>query len=111
MLELRKISKSFPGVRALDEVSMTVKPGEIHALLGENGAGKSTLINIMSGIYQPDSGEVFYEGRRQAFHGFRDALDKGIALVSQERQVLPDSSIAENIMLDKMVLVPLVGCS
>ena len=102
VLDLRNISKSFPGVRALDEVSMTVRPGEIHALLGENGAGKSTLINIISGIYQPDSGEVFYEGRRQVFHDFRDALDKGIALVSQERQVLPDSSIAENIMLDKM---------
>lgn len=102
MFELRQISKSFPGVRALDNVSLTFQPGKIHALLGENGAGKSTLINIMCGICQPDSGELYYESRRQVFHGFRDALGKGIALVSQERQVLPDSSIAENIMLDKM---------
>lgn len=102
MLELRHITKTFPGVKALDDVSMIIQPGTIHALLGENGAGKSTLINIISGIYQPDAGEVHYDGKRQIFHDFRDALDKGIALVSQERQVLPDSSIAENIMLDKM---------
>lgn len=103
MLELRGVTKVFPGVRALDTVSVQFHPGEIHALLGENGAGKSTLIKIISGIHQPDAGEIVYEGDRLHFHNFHDGLEAGISIVSQEIQVIPESSIAENIMLDKMI--------
>jgi ribose transport system ATP-binding protein len=103
MLELKGLSKSFPGVRALDDVSLRFEPGEIHALVGENGAGKSTLIKLITGIYQPDRGEVFFNGRRLTFRSYRDSLAQGIDIVSQEIQVIPESTIAENIMLDKMV--------
>jgi ribose transport system ATP-binding protein len=102
MLELIGIGKRFPGVRALDDVSLRFEPGEIHALVGENGAGKSTLIKIITGIYQPDEGEVFFEGRRLCFRSYRDSLAQGIDIVSQEIQVIPESTIAENIMLDKL---------
>ncbi len=103
MLELKGVSKRFPGVQALDGVSLSFAPGEIHALVGENGAGKSTLIKIITGIYQPDEGEVFYDGRRLRFRSYRDSLAQGIDIVSQEIQVIPESTIAENIMLDKMI--------
>jgi len=103
LLEARDMSKTFPGVRALDRVSLKVERGEIRALVGENGAGKSTLVKIITGIYQPDSGEVFLDGQPLRCRSFRDALDSGIHLVSQEIQVIPQASIAENIMLDKMI--------
>ena len=103
MLELRGITKNYPGVRALDNVSVEFHEGEIHALLGENGAGKSTVIKIISGLRQPDKGEFYYNGEQLRFHSFRDALDKGISIVNQEIQIIPESSIAENIMLDKMI--------
>jgi ribose transport system ATP-binding protein len=103
MLELCGITKDFPGVRALDNVSVQFHAGEIHALLGENGAGKSTLIKIISGIYQPNAGKIVYDGKQLHFHNFRDGLQAGISIVNQEIQVIPESSIAENIMLDKMI--------
>ena len=103
MLELHSISKSFPGVKALDDVSIAFQPGESHALVGENGAGKSTLIKIITGIYQPDEGRIVCNGETLHFDSYRDSLDKGIDIVSQEIQVIPESSIAENIMLDKMI--------
>ncbi len=103
MLELRGITKTFPGVRALDNVSMQFQPGEIHALLGENGAGKSTSIKIISGIYQPDRGELYYNDAVLTLHNFHDGLKKGISIVNQEIQVIPESSVAENIMLDKLI--------
>jgi ribose transport system ATP-binding protein len=103
MLELRGITKDFPGVRALDNVSIQFQEGEIHALLGENGAGKSTAIKIISGIYQPDMGELYYNAEPLKLHNFREGLDKGISIVNQEIQIIPESSVAENIMLDKMI--------
>jgi ribose transport system ATP-binding protein len=103
MLELRGIGKRFPGVTALDAVSLAFAPGEIHAIVGENGAGKSTLIKVVTGILAPDAGEVHYEGRRLAFRDYRDSLACGIDIVNQEIQVVPESTIAENIMLDKLV--------
>ncbi len=103
MLELHSISKSFPGVKALDDVSITFQPGESHALVGENGAGKSTLIKIITGIYRPDRGSIICNGETLHFRSYRDSLDKGIDIVNQEIQVIPQSSIAENIMLDKMI--------
>ena len=102
MLELRSISKRFPGVVALDDVSLSFAPGEIHALVGENGAGKSTLIKIVTGIYQPDAGEICYDGQFLRFRSYRDSLDRGIGIVNQEIQVVAEASVAENVMLDKL---------
>jgi ribose transport system ATP-binding protein len=103
MLELKAVSKRFPGVQALDGVTLSFAPGEIHALVGENGAGKSTLIKIITGLLPPDEGEIFFEGRRLRFQSYRDSLAQGIDVVSQEIQVIPESTVAENIMLDKLV--------
>ncbi len=102
MLEVQSVSKSFPGVRALDGVSVSFAPGTIHALLGENGAGKSTLMKILCGIYAPDEGGMFLDGQRLQFHDTFDALRNRISIVHQEIQVVPRSSIAENIMLSKL---------
>jgi ribose transport system ATP-binding protein len=103
MFELRHISKSFPGVRALDDVSLQFHAGEIHGLIGENGAGKSTAIKIMSGLHQPDAGEIRFKGAPVALGSHRDALAKGIGIVHQELCVIPDASVAENIMIDKLI--------
>jgi ribose transport system ATP-binding protein len=103
MLELKGIGKRFPGVTALQDVSLSFEPGEIHAIVGENGAGKSTLIRIITGIIQPDAGEVLHEGERLSFRDYRDSLARGIDVVSQEIQVVPASTVAENIMLDKLI--------
>ena len=102
MLEVRSISKSFPGVKALDKVSVSFAPGTIHALLGENGAGKSTLMKIICGIYGPDEGEMLLEGRPLHLRDTFDALRNRISIVHQEIQVVPRASVAENIMLDKL---------
>lgn len=102
MLEIKSVCKTFPGVRALDYVSVTFESGQIHGLLGENGAGKSTLIKIMSGIFSPDSGEIMLDGKPLKLHSYRDAIEKKISIVHQEIQVLPQATIAENIMLDKL---------
>ncbi len=102
MLELIGISKIFPGVKALDDVSLTFLPGEIHALMGENGAGKSTLMKIITGIYQPDAGEIFYNGQKIEMKSFRDAVNHDINMVSQEIQVIPNSTVAENMVLDRI---------
>jgi ribose transport system ATP-binding protein len=102
MLEIRHISKAFPGVQALKDVSIEFYPGEIHALVGENGAGKSTLIKIICGIYTPDQGWVSLGGKKIRLHSYKEAIDRKINLVSQEIQVIPKTTIAENIMLDKI---------
>ena len=77
---MRGIEKSFPGVRALDHVSLSIKKGSVHALMGENGAGKSTLMKCLFGIYQKDAGEVFLEGEEVFFRSPREALEKGVAM-------------------------------
>ncbi len=102
MLEARSISKSFPGVQALDGVSVSFAPGTIHALLGENGAGKSTLMKILCGIYGPDEGEMFMDGKRLQLRDTFEALTHRISIVHQEIQIVPRASIAENLMLDKL---------
>ncbi len=102
MLEIRSITKTFPGVAALTDVSVDIRPGEIHALLGENGAGKSTLMRIMCGILQPDSGRMALDGRPLALQDYHDAIRNRISTVHQEIQVVPLASVAENIMLDKL---------
>jgi methyl-galactoside transport system ATP-binding protein len=96
-LELKGISKAFPGVQALDNVSLQVRPGSVHALMGENGAGKSTLMKCLFGIYKMDAGQILLEGEEVSVINPLDALQKGIAMVHQELQPIPDRSIAENI--------------
>ncbi len=102
MMKLKNITKVFPGVKALDDVSIEFKAGEIHALLGENGAGKSTLIKIICGIHQSTQGKIYLHDKEVQFKDFKDAIEHEIAIVNQEIQVIPDYSIAENIALDKM---------
>jgi len=98
-LEVRKVTKTFPGVRALDEVNLRLKPGEVHALLGENGAGKSTLIKIITGIQPPDSGELLIGGEPRSLSSAHEATKAGIGVVHQERNVIADFTVAENIAL------------
>ena len=101
LLEMRGINKVFPGVRALDQVNLTVEKGEIHAICGENGAGKSTLMKVLSGVYPHGSyeGEIFYEGALLQNRGIRDSEGKGIIIIHQELALVPLLSIAENLFL------------
>jgi ribose transport system ATP-binding protein len=102
ILEMVGISKTFPGVRALTEVSLTVYPGEIHALMGENGAGKSTLMKILSGAYQADpGGEIRIDGKHVTINGPLDALHCGISTIYQELSLAPNLSVAENMLLGR----------
>jgi general nucleoside transport system ATP-binding protein len=98
-LELRGITKRFPGVVANDDVSFDLRTGEVHALLGENGAGKSTLMNILYGLYRPDAGEIIVDGRPVAFHSPGDAIEQGIGMVHQHFMLIPVMTVAENIVL------------
>lgn len=97
VLEMRNVCKSFPGVKALDGISIKVRPGTVHALMGENGAGKSTLMKCLFGIYSMDEGEVYFQGEKVNIINTNDALHKGIAMVHQELQPIPERSVAENI--------------
>ena len=103
LLELRNITKDFPGVRALDGVSFTLEQGEIHALCGENGAGKSTLIKTLCGINPAGTygGEILLDGAPVKFHRLRDAEEHGIALIAQELALVPELSVAENLALGR----------
>ena len=101
MLRMEHISKRFPGVQALDDVTFEVYPGEILGFLGENGAGKSTLVKILSGVYTKDSGTVWLNGREIEVHSPHDAQDLGISTIYQEINLVPLRSVAENIMLGK----------
>ena len=103
LLEMRGISKSFPGVKALDCVQITVKKGEVHALLGENGAGKSTLIKILGGIYAADSGEIAVDGKKVEMKTVDDARAAGISIVHQELCLCNNLSVARNIFLGQEV--------
>ena len=102
VLDVSGVSKSFPGVRALDGVSMAMAAGSIHALLGENGAGKSTLIKIVTGLHRPDSGEIRVLGEAAHFANPRQAAARGIAVVHQERNLVARFSVGENIMLERL---------
>ncbi|MGH9907432.1 MAG: sugar ABC transporter ATP-binding protein, partial [Pyrinomonadaceae bacterium] len=103
LLEMRNISKTFPGVRALDGVSFDLHRGEIHALVGENGAGKSTLMKVLGGVYPYGlyGGDILIEGNEQRFTGVRDAEKAGIAVIYQELSLIKEMSIAENIFLGR----------
>src|SRR5215211_8442439 len=100
-LEMRSISKRFPGVVALDRVDFSVRSGEIHSLIGQNGAGKSTLMNILSGVYPADEGEILIAGTPVTIDRPREALRQGIGTVYQELSLLPNLSVADNIFLGR----------
>jgi inositol transport system ATP-binding protein len=99
VLEARNISKSFPGVKALDDVNLCIEKGKVHALMGENGAGKSTLMKILMGLLPPDSGTIYLKGNSVNFSSAHDALKAGISMIHQELMPFPNLSVAENIFM------------
>ncbi len=99
LLQVKNIRKTFPGVVALDDISLSIAPGEIHTLLGENGAGKSTLMNVLTGLYRPDRGELRFDGQPVQFGSPRDSLAMGIGMVHQHFMLVPAHSVFENILL------------
>ena len=105
ILEMRGITKTFPGVKALQNVSLEVERGEIHAICGENGAGKSTLMKVLSGVYPTGTyeGEIVFEDETVHFHNLRESEAKGIVIIHQELALSPHLSIAENIFLNNEV--------
>ncbi len=98
-LELKGITKRFPGVLALDRMSLQVKPGEIHAICGENGAGKSTLMKVCTGVYQPDGGDIFLNGEKRVFRVPNESYDAGIAIMYQETSLFEQMTVLENLFL------------
>ena len=101
ILEVENISKSFPGVKALDGVSFDLRKGEVHALVGENGAGKSTLMKILSGVYQADEGTIRYKGKVVSFHDVNESYAAGIGIIYQELNLIPHLSVAANIFIGR----------
>jgi len=101
LLTMKNIKKRFPGVQALDGVDFDLRRGEVHALVGENGAGKSTLMKVLTGIYKADEGEIFFRGESWAVDGPRHAQDKGVSIIHQELNLLPDLSVADNIFVTR----------
>ena len=99
VLELRGITKRFPGVLANDKVDITLREGKILALLGENGAGKTTLMNILYGLYKPDEGTILVRGQEVDIHGPNDAIARGIGMVHQHFMLVPVMTVTENVML------------
>ena len=101
ILEMKEITKLYPGVKALDNVNLQVERGEIHALVGENGAGKSTLMNVLSGTipYGEYTGSITYNGKECEFHNIHDSEEVGIVIIHQELALIPELTIAENMFL------------
>jgi simple sugar transport system ATP-binding protein len=106
VLELRNITKRFPGVLANDQINLDLKEGEIHAMLGENGAGKTTLMNILYGLYQPDEGEIFVRGEKVLIHSPKDAIAAGVGMVHQHFMLIPVFTVTENVMLGEEIVKP-----
>ncbi len=101
ILQLIQVSKSFPGVLALDHVDFDVKKGEVVALVGENGAGKSTLIKILGGVHLPDSGRLIFDGKERMFYSTQQSIESGISVIYQEFNLIPDLSVSENIFIGR----------
>src|SRR3712207_8586083 len=101
ILEVRRVTKRFPGVLALDSVSFQLRAGEVHALVGENGAGKSTLIKVITGVHHPDGGKVLFDGQEVSFAGPREAQEAGISTIYQEINLIPLRSVAQNVFLGR----------
>ena len=102
VLEMHNITKEFPGVKALDNVTLQVEPGKVHALMGENGAGKSTLMKCLFGIYRPDSGKIIYRGQEVRFQNSMEALASGISMIHQELQPEPHLTVMENLWMGRL---------
>ena len=109
VLEMRGVCKSFPGVKALDHAQLKLRPGTVHALMGENGAGKSTLMKCMFGIYKMDEGEIYIDGEKVVISDPLEAWDKGISMVHQELQPIPARTIGENIFLGRYPMKKALG--
>ena len=109
VLEMRDVCKSFPGVKALDHAQLRLRPGTVHALMGENGAGKSTLMKCMFGIYKMDEGEIYIDGEKTTVRDPLEAWDKGISMVHQELQPIPARTIGENIFLGRYPMKKALG--
>ncbi len=109
LLEMKGISKEFPGVKALENVDLTLDKGEVLALLGENGAGKSTLMKILSGIYGLDAGEILVDGQKADINNVSDATDLGISIIHQELNLIPDLCVYENIFLGREIVNPITN--
>ena len=109
LLRMEGICKSFPGVKALDDAQLTVRPGTVHALMGENGAGKSTLMKCLFGIYSKDAGTIWFDGKEVNFKSSRDALDNGVAMVHQELNQALKRSVMDNIWLGRYPRIKLGG--
>src|SRR2546427_5360596 len=105
-VEMRGITKQFPGVLANNHVDLSVRTGEIHALVGENGAGKTTLMNILYGLIRADSGEILINGAPAKISGPRDAIGLGIGMVHQHFMLIPVFTVGENIMLGREPVAP-----
>ena len=101
LLQMTDITKTFPGVKALDHVSLTVKRGTVHALMGENGAGKSTLMKCLFGIYAKDGGHIYLDGKEINFKSSKEALENGVAMVHQELNQALKRSVMDNIWLGR----------
>ena len=101
ILEIEGIRKQFPGVLALDDVSLKVRPGKVHALMGENGAGKSTLMKCLFGMYHPDAGRIIFEGKEHHFQNAKHALDTGISMIHQELSNVPKRTVSQNMWLGR----------
>lgn len=104
IMEVRNVSKTFHGIYALKDINLKIYPGEIHAICGENGAGKSTLMNVLTGLYAPDGGQIYFNGKPCIFKSPRDSQNLGIQIVHQELSLCPHLSVAENIFLGSMPL-------
>ena len=109
VLEMRGVCKSFPGVKALDHAQLKLRPGKVHALMGENGAGKSTLMKCMFGIYKMDEGDIYIDGQKTVISDPLEAWDKGISMVHQELQPIPARTIGENIFLGRYPMKKALG--
>lgn len=107
VLEMRNVVKAFPGVKALDGVNLSVRPGTVHVICGENGAGKSTLMKVLNGVHQADSGEIWFKGNRVAHETIESALKMGISMIYQELNPILEMTIGENIFLGRE---PKKGC-
>lgn len=102
VLQFENVTKTFPGVKALNGVSFEARAGQVHGLLGENGAGKSTLLKILGGQYRPDGGRLLLNGKPCDFHSAGDAIAAGIAVIHQELQYVAELTVAENVLLGRL---------
>ncbi|BBJ90344.1 hypothetical protein ECGSH8M2_008810 [Escherichia coli] len=108
-LQMKHITKRFPGVLALNDVQFSLRRGEVHALLGENGAGKSTLMKILSGVYQPDEGEIIFEDKPVSFSDPLSAQNVGITIIHQEFNLFPELTVEENIFIGREFCKKIAG--